>query len=123
MFILSGGFAALVNIFLRYILTPYVGYNISIIIAFICAMTTAWFIVRQFVFSASSSTPLKEYTKFSLVNLFALIQVWSVSIGLDEYIFPSIHFEYYPETVAHVIGVLSPVLPSYLCHKYFTFGA
>ena len=120
-FILSGGFAALVNIGLRYVLSPFVGYSISIVIAFICAMTVGWALARYFVFSSSHSSPLQEYTKFAFVNLLALVQVWGISIILNDYIFLAIQFTYHPETVAHIIGVISPVLPSYFSHKYFTF--
>ena len=120
-FILSGGFAALVNILLRYALTPLVGYSISIVIAYIIAMTTAWSLARLFVFSSSSTTLVSEYTRFGLVNMVALLQVWGLSIGLDEYLFPAIRLTYHPDTIAHIIGVFSPVIPSYLGHKFFTF--
>src|SRR4051812_14097480 len=92
-FILMGGIAASVNIGLRYALTPFVGYSVSIVIAFLCAMTAGWMLARFFVFSSLNSTPLQEYTRFACVNLLALVQVWFVSISLDFYIFPAIYFD------------------------------
>ena len=38
-------------------------------------------------------------------------------------IFPAVGFTWHGETVAHVIGVLVPVVTSYLGHKHFSFAA
>jgi putative flippase GtrA len=64
-----------------------------------------------------------EYTRFALVNLAAVAQVWIVSVGLARLAFPAIGFTWHAETVAHVIGVAIPVFTSYLGHKHFSFAA
>jgi len=51
----------------------------------------------------------------------AFAQVWVVSVGLARVIFPAIGFSWRAETVAHVVGVLSPVVTSYVLHKRFSF--
>ena len=53
----------------------------------------------------------------------AVAQVWIVSVGLARFVFPAIGFTWHDETVAHVIGVLVPVVTSYLGHKHFSFAA
>ena len=64
-----------------------------------------------------------EYTRFALVNLAAVAQVWVVSVGLARLVFPAIGFTWHAEIVAHVIGVVVPVFTSYLGHKHFSFAA
>jgi putative flippase GtrA len=62
-----------------------------------------------------------EYARFALVNAVAFAQVWLVSVGLARLVFPAIDFTWQAETVAHVIGVVSPIVTSYIGHKHFSF--
>jgi putative flippase GtrA len=55
------------------------------------------------------------------VNLLALVQVWLISVGLVRLVFPAIGFIWQAETMAHAIGVVSPVITSYFAHKYYSF--
>ncbi len=45
-----------------------------------------------------------------------------VGVGLDRFVFPAVGFTWHAETVAHVIAVASPILTSYVAHKYFSFA-
>jgi len=56
------------------------------------------------------------------VNAVAFAQVWIVSVGLAHWVFPAIGFTWRAETVAHVVGVISPVAVSYVLHKRFSFA-
>jgi len=85
-------------------------------------MTTAWVLSRIFVFEGSGRSRTSEYVRFGIVNLVAAAQVWIVSVGLAEYVFPWAGLAWHPETVAHVIGVIIPVFTSYLGHKHFSFA-
>jgi putative flippase GtrA len=85
-------------------------------------MTTAYLLMKLFVFEASGKSVPHEYVRFGIVNLVALAQVWLVSEGLARWLFPAIGFFWHGETIAHVIGVLSPVAASYTGHKSFTFA-
>ena len=62
-----------------------------------------------------------QYVRFTIVNLFALLQVWLLSVGLANWLFPKLGFTWHAELIAHTIGVLSPVVTSYYGHKLFTF--
>jgi hypothetical protein len=42
-----------------------------------------------------------QYFRFFLVNLAALVQVWLISVGLAEWLFPAIGWRFRPELVAH----------------------
>ena len=60
-------------------------------------------------------------TRFVLINLLALVQVWLISVGLANWIFPMVGLVWQAELIAHIVGVLSPVVTSYFGHRYFTF--
>lgn len=121
-FIAAGGIAALVNIVSRILLSKAMAFEIAIVIAYLIGMTTAYVLMKLFVFEASGKSVPHEYLRFGLVNLLALAQVWTVSEVLLRWLFPPIGFVWHAETVAHTIGVLSPVAVSYMGHKSFTFA-
>lgn len=122
LFVLAGGIAAVVNILSRLVLNLVMPYEISIAVAYICGMTTAYLLNKMFVFAASGRQVSNEYMRFTLVNIVALAQVWLVSVGLARLLFPAIGFGWHSETVAHIIGVIVPVFTSYLGHKHFSFA-
>ena len=122
-FLLAGGTAALVNIVSRIAFNWLMPYEAAIVVAYLCGMTTAYLLNRHFVFAASGRGVAAEYTRFALVNLAAVAQVWIVSVGLARFVFPAIGFAWHAETVAHVIGVAIPVFTSYVGHKRFSFAA
>jgi putative flippase GtrA len=120
-FLLAGGAAAVVNVLTRIALTPLVGYSGSIVLAFLVGLTTAWLLFRRYVFGPSSGNRAAEYLRFGLVNIAALAQVWVVSVLLADYVFPYIGFGFHTYTVAHVIGVLSPIATSFVAHRRWSF--
>ena len=123
LFILAGGAAAMANIASRIALNWMMPYEVAIVIAYLCGMTTAYGLNKYFVFDSSGRGIRSEYLRFALVNLVAIVQVWIVSVGLARYLFPAIGFAWHAETAAHVIGVAVPVFTSYLGHKHFSFAA
>lgn len=121
-FILVGGIAALVNFISRIVLSEWMTFRIAVFVAYLVGMLTAYLLSRTLVFEPSGRHPGHELFYFSLVNLFAVAQVWIISVGLAEYAFPYLEFVFYPEEVAHLIGLGIPVISSYLGHKYFSFA-
>lgn len=122
LFLFAGGTAAMVNILSRIVINWFIPYEVAIVVAYLCGMTVAYLLNKIFVFESQDRRVASEYTRFALVNLFAVAQVWCVSVGLARLLFPAIGFGWHAETVAHVIGVASPVYTSYLGHKHFSFG-
>lgn len=121
-FAFSGGVAAAANVLSRIALSQAMDYTIAIVVAYLIGMTTAYVLMKLFVFDRSGRGVTHEYFRFGLVNLVALAQVWLVSVALARLVFPASGFEFHADTIAHVIGVLSPVATSYFMHKYFTFS-
>lgn len=121
-FLIVGGVAALVNFISRIIFSEWMSFRIAIIVAYLVGMITAYILSRAVVFEPSGKHPGKELFYFSLVNLAAVIQVWLISVGLAEYLFPSLEFEFYPQEIAHLVGLAIPAITSYLGHKYFSFA-
>jgi putative flippase GtrA len=120
-FVVSGGIAAGANILARIALSQVMAYEWAVALAYLVGMATAYGLMRVFVFERSGGSATGEVGRFVLVNLVALVQVWIVSVGLARWLFPAIGFAWHADTVAHVIGVLSPVIASYVGHKHFTF--
>jgi putative flippase GtrA len=119
-FLLVGGLAALVNIVARIAFNTVVPYEIAIVIAYLFGLSTGFILNRAFVFEGTGSV-LGQYWRFTFINLVSLIQVWLISVGLARWGFPAIGFTWNAETVAHAIGVASPVITSYWAHRHFTF--
>ncbi len=121
-FLATGGVAAGVNLVTRYFFSMVMDYGWAVVAAYLCGMTTAWALSRLFVFAASGRPPAEEYTRFALVNVAAAAQVWVISVGLAEHVFPWIGFTFHPYETAHLIGVVAPVFTSYFGHKHFSFA-
>lgn len=120
-FLIVGGFSAGINFVSRIGFSGLVSYRYAILLAYTIGMLTAFLLSKHYVFEKSGRSSKDELRDFTIVNIFAVIQVWLISVGLAEYIFPYISFNYYPEEVAHLIGLGIPVISSYFGHKYFSF--
>lgn len=121
-FVAAGGIAASVNWGSNLLLNRVMPLEISIVIAYLIGMTTAYTLSRGFVFASSGRSAHDEYARFAIVNLFAIVQVWIVTIALARVVLPAIEWTFRPEAVSHLVGVASPIMTSYLGHKYFTFA-
>jgi putative flippase GtrA len=120
-FVVTGGIAALVNLGSRIVFSLALPYVAAVPLAYVVGMVVAFLLARRFVFTPGQDGPWREFGRFAAVNVVALLQVWAVSVGLAEWLFPRIGFAWHAETVAHLIGVASPVVTSYFMHKHFTF--
>jgi putative flippase GtrA len=121
-FVLIGGLAAALNVGARILVDIYVSYDVAIVIAFFIALTFAFTLNRTYVFTQGAGGIPKQYWRFMLINLLALAQVWAISVGLARWLFPAAGFDWHAETVAHAIGVVSPVATSFFLHKHFSFA-
>lgn len=121
-FLATGGCAALVNVLSRLAFQTVTPYEVAIPLAYLVGMMTAFVLAKLFVFESTGRALHVEYGRFALVNVVALIQVWAVSEALARLALPALGWTWNAQTVAHVIGVLSPVLSSYYGHKRFSFA-
>ncbi len=121
-FLVVGGFSALVNIASRVLYSLFTNFTVSIVLAFFTALTTAFLLNKFLVFEKSiHKSWILEYWYFFLVNVFGLILTIAISFLLVYYLFPYLDFNFYPELIAHSIGVIVPVFTSFIGHKYFSF--
>jgi len=121
LFVLIGGFSSAVNLITRIIIDRVTSYEIAIVLAFPVALTTAFLLNRVFVFQAGRDGWHGQFIRFLLVNLAALAQVFLISILFARVIFPLAGMRFQRDTVAHAIGLLSPIITSYWAHKHFSF--
>lgn len=122
-FLVAGGVAAVVNFGSRIMLSHWMHYIPAIVIAYLIGMVTAFVLNRLFVFDGAVNSLRNQVGWFTLINLVAVIQTLVISLVLADYVFPVMGVVTHAETIAHGIGVMVPVLTSYLGHKHFSFPA
>lgn len=121
LFLLVGGTAAAVNFLSRMVINRWTTYLVAVIVAFCFGVITAFVLNRLFVFKGSNRSIHHQMTWFLLVNLFGLVQTVAVSVLLAQYVFPTNNFRWHADSVAHIIGILVPLISSYFGHKYLSF--
>jgi putative flippase GtrA len=121
-FILVGILAGVVNVVSRLIFNFFVPYEFAVVLAFPLALSVAFMLNRRHVFRAAAGDVTIQYVKFGIVNLIALAQVWIVSVCLARILFPNVGMTWHAETVAHIFGVASPIVTSFLAYKYYVFS-
>ena len=82
LFFLVGGVAALVNILSRIALNLSMPYEMAIVVAYVCGMTTAYVLNKLFVFAPSGRAVHDEYLRFAIVNMVAWRRSGSSAWGL-----------------------------------------
>jgi putative flippase GtrA len=125
-FLLAGGLAALINFGSRFFYNLFVDFSTAVVLAFMTGLTAGYVLNKLYVFTSSGNSIGHEVGWYVLVNLFALVQTWGLSVYLA-HLLP----DYMPvagsagkemaEAIAHGAGVLLPVFTSYIGHKYLTF--
>lgn len=121
LFLLTGGFAAVVNFISRLVYDQWLSYSTSIFLAYLSGMATAFVLARKVVFPDFKRGWRRSAVIFSVVNLAAVAQTWAVSMGLALFVFPRVGVTKFAPELAHAVGVVVPVFTSYLGHKYWSF--
>lgn len=120
-FLFTGGIAALANFVSRILLNKYLSFSASVIIAYIVGMVVAYILFRTIVFDAKRLSLKKSVTFFCMVNALGILQTYLISMALYYWMFPCLSFNFYPDTMAHLIGIMVPACTSFIGHKYLTF--
>lgn len=120
-FILVGAVAAAANIGSRILFDQWMAFVPSMILAFIVGLSTAFVLNRSWVFIKSGKHWLNEASWFTAVNILGLIQTIAISVALAKYLLPALGMTEHAELIGHSIGVVVPVITSYLGHKHITF--
>ncbi|MCP9771584.1 GtrA family protein [Synechococcus sp. Tobar12-5m-g] len=120
-FVITGGLAALVNVVSRVGFSTVVHFELAVLLAYGCGMLTAYLLARRFVFVNSRVSVRRSFAAFCLVNAFAVLQTWVVSLGLRNWLLPLLGIVVFRDLIAHAIGVAVPVVSSYFGHKHISF--
>jgi putative flippase GtrA len=120
-FLAAGGVAAAANFGSRFLFSLWLRYEWAIVLAYIVGMTVAFLLMRRYVFNASGRPAARQIAIFAAVNLLALLQTLLVSIALVRWVLPYLGVVSRTEAIAHFVGVLVPVVTSYIGHRMFTF--
>ena len=121
-FVLAGMFAAFLNILSRFVFSFYLNYYTSIIFAYVIGMVAAFLLMRRFVFSLSKKPLRYQFMKFVVVNMFNLTLTLIVSAILFNLLSSLVLNYEFRELISHSVGVLVPIIISFLAHKYYSFN-
>jgi putative flippase GtrA len=111
----------MINIVSRIGFSTVVRFELAVLLAYGIGMLTAYLLARRFVFVDSRTSIRRSFAAFALVNLFAVLQTWLVSVGLRNWLLPLLGIAVFRDLLAHSIGVAVPVVSSYFGHKHISF--
>ncbi len=120
-FLAAGGTAAALQWTARFIFSHYFAYSTAVPLAYLVGLVTAYALNILFVFQKSGNSRRKEVLYFIGVNLLALPVVWGVSILFGSIVLPHVLSRPIAEGIGNGIGILSPVIMSFVLHKKITF--
>ena len=121
-FMVAGGIAAATNVGSRILLSQLASYPVAVVLAYLVGMHTAFVLMRGHVFGTRGKPLHSEIATFAMVNVLAMAQTLAVSLTLAYYLLPWMGIGHHSETIAHLVGVVVPILTSYYGHKHLTFG-
>jgi putative flippase GtrA len=119
-FLVAGGLAAGSNFGSRFIFSTFMPYGLSIVFAYLVGMLVAFLLMRGHVFDARNGHVLSQVVKFTVINALAVLQTLAISLLLASWMSQWVSVDE-SEALAHLVGVLVPVVTSYFGHKYLTF--
>lgn len=120
-FLVAGGIAAGANFGSRFLFSTFMDYAPAVFFAYLVGMLVAFTLMRGHVFKAHGGALASQVGKFVGVNLLAVLQTLAISLLLARWLLPSLGIVAQAEALAHLAGVLVPVVTSYFGHKFLTF--
>lgn len=120
-FLVAGGIAAGANFGSRFAFSSFLDYGFAVFFAYLVGMLVAFLLMRGHVFDANNGPLAPQVMKFIGVNFVAVLQTLVISLVLARWLLRSFGLVDHAEALAHLVGVLVPVVSSYFGHKFFTF--
>ncbi|KQV44975.1 MULTISPECIES: GtrA family protein [unclassified Duganella] len=120
-FLVAGGIAAGANFGSRFVFSTFLDYAPAVFFAYLVGMLVAFTLMRGHVFKAQDGALASQVGKFVGVNVLAVLQTLAISLLLARWLLPSLGIVEHAEALAHLAGVLVPVVTSYFGHKFLTF--
>lgn len=123
-FVLANSLAALTNIITRLTSSLIMLDTWAVAAGFCAGMLTSYVLCRRYVFQSIRRASLSEILRFTGINLIALVITWCVYYSCLK-LFTALHLgsasNQAVRTSAHTLGVVAPVLFSFVAQKSFTF--
>ena len=119
-FLIAGGLAACSNFGSRFAFSAFLPYGTSIVLAYLVGMVVAFLLMRGRVFNAVDGAIGSQIVKFTIINALAVLQTLVISLILASWLSQWLSVDQ-SEALAHLVGVLVPVVTSYFGHKHLTF--
>ncbi len=120
-FVVAGSFAALVNFLSRFIYSLFLDFSYAVTLAYATGMVVAFILFKLFVFKPSHNSINKSISLFFLVNIISFSQTYAVSMVLVYHVLPDLGVHVFDKATGSGIGIVVPVITSFIGHKYFTF--
>lgn len=120
-FLFAAGSSVPVNILVRIGLSRVAPFEAAVVLAHLAGMAVAFTATKLLVFEPSGRAVGSEMIRFALVNMVSLAQTWIVAVGLVRFVFPATGMTYAPELVAHLTGLATTAVTSFLLHGHFSF--
>jgi putative flippase GtrA len=121
LFLLSGGIAAALNWGSRFLFSLWMPFEVAVVCAFVVGLASGFILMRTVAFEGRGKPALPQAGRYVLVNAAALAQTWIISVALARWVLPAMGVTTHAEAVAHLAGVLFPVITSYVAHQRYTF--
>ncbi len=120
-FLLAGGIAAFVNVTSRIGFSIFLRFELAVMAAYFIGMVTAYILSRRYVFIKTKQSVRRSFVIFTMINLFAILQTWLVSVGVRNQLLPILESAALVDLIAHSFGVMFPVITSFFGHKFLSF--
>ncbi len=105
----------------RFLFSEIVPFEAAVTLAFFVGCLFGFFLMRFLVFDGTGKPVLPQAGKYIAVNFFALTQTLLTSLFLAHFLLPMFGITDHAEALAHLVGVIVPLVTSYFGHKFFTF--
>lgn len=120
-FLLCGGLAAGLNWASRFLFSIWMPFEYAVIAAFFVGLISGFLMMRLYVFDGKEKPVMPQASKYAFINMLALVQTLIISVVLARWVLPAWGVVVHAEALAHMAGVLMPVVTSYFGHKLLTF--
>lgn len=120
-FLVAAGASVPFNVGSRVIFSKFVPFEFALILSHCIGMTVAFVLTRTFVFHSTRKNHFSELSRFAIVNIVSVAQTWIVGVTMLRILFPLIGYHIFPELVAHVLGLATASITSFVGHRHFSF--
>ena len=120
-FLLCGGLAAGLNWASRFLFSIWMPFEYAVVAAFFVGLISGFLMMRLYVFDGKEKPVMPQASKYAFINMLALVQTLIISVVLARWVLPAWGVVVHAEALAHLAGVLMPVVTSYFGHKLLTF--